>query len=61
MLPLGSHDLFVAEIVSVHAQHSVLREDGEINEEALDCLAWGGEEFFRVLKWRNPVRAPRFL
>jgi flavin reductase (DIM6/NTAB) family NADH-FMN oxidoreductase RutF len=61
VLPLGSHDLFVAEIVNVHAQHSVLREDGEINEEALDCLAWGAEEFFRVLKWRNPVRAPRFL
>ena len=61
VLPLGSHDLFVAEIVKMHAQHGILREDGELNEEVLDCLAWGAEEFFRVVKWRNPVRAPRFL
>ena len=60
-LPLGSHDLFVAEIVKVHAQHGVLREDGEINDEALDCLAWGSEEFFKVLRPRKHVRVPRFL
>jgi flavin reductase (DIM6/NTAB) family NADH-FMN oxidoreductase RutF len=60
-LPLGSHDLFVAEIVKVHAQHGVLREDGEINDDALDCLAWGSEEFFRVLKPKKQARVPRFL
>jgi flavin reductase (DIM6/NTAB) family NADH-FMN oxidoreductase RutF len=61
ILPLGSHDLFVAEIVKVHAQHGVLREDGEINDEALDCLAWGAEEFFRVIKPKKQARVPRFL
>jgi flavin reductase (DIM6/NTAB) family NADH-FMN oxidoreductase RutF len=55
VLPLGSHDLFLAEIVKVHAQHSVLREDGELDEAALEGLAWGSEEFFRVLRWRQPV------
>lgn len=53
MLPLGSHDLFIAEIVNTHTQNAVLREDGEINDEVLDCLAWGSEEFFRVVKWRK--------
>jgi flavin reductase (DIM6/NTAB) family NADH-FMN oxidoreductase RutF len=61
VLPLGSHDLFVAEILKVHAQHSLLRDDGEINEEELDCLAWGSEEFFRVVRCRDGIRAPRFL
>ena len=61
ILPLGSHDLFVAEIVKVHAQHGVLREDGEINDNALDCLAWGSEEFFRILMPNKPSRVPRFL
>ena len=61
MVPLGSHDLFVAEIVRAHASHEVLREDGEINDEALDCLAWGSEEFLRLLKWRKQDRVPSFL
>lgn len=60
-LPLGSHDLFVAEIVKVHAQHGVLREDGELNDDALDCLAWGSEEFFRILKPNKWARVPSFL
>jgi flavin reductase (DIM6/NTAB) family NADH-FMN oxidoreductase RutF len=60
-LPLGSHDLFVAEVVRTHAQHGILREDGGINEDALDCLAWGSEEFHRLLKGRKQVRLPSFL
>jgi len=47
--------------VKVHAQHGVLREDGEINDDALDCLAWGSEEFFRVIKPKQQARVPRFL
>jgi flavin reductase (DIM6/NTAB) family NADH-FMN oxidoreductase RutF len=56
ILPLGSHDLFVAEIVQCHAQHSLLREDGDIDDQALDCLAWGSEEFLRVLRPKNQSR-----
>jgi flavin reductase (DIM6/NTAB) family NADH-FMN oxidoreductase RutF len=61
ILPLGSHDLFVAEIVRTQAHPQVLREDGEIDDGALDCLAWGVEEFFKVIKWRKQVRVPSFL
>jgi flavin reductase (DIM6/NTAB) family NADH-FMN oxidoreductase RutF len=61
MVPLGSHDLFVAEIVRAHAQHRILHEDGNIDDEALDCLAWGSAEFFRLLKLRKQVRVPSFL
>jgi flavin reductase (DIM6/NTAB) family NADH-FMN oxidoreductase RutF len=60
MLPLGSHDLFVAEIVKTHAQHAVLREDGLLNDEALDCMVWGSEEFFKVLTQRKHLLVPRF-
>jgi flavin reductase (DIM6/NTAB) family NADH-FMN oxidoreductase RutF len=60
MLPLGSHDLFVAEIVKTHVDHQLLREDGTIDDTALDCLAWGAEEFLRVLTRRNHLRVPRF-
>jgi flavin reductase (DIM6/NTAB) family NADH-FMN oxidoreductase RutF len=60
VLPLGSHDLFVAEIVKIHASHALLREDGRIDDKALDCLAWGSEEFLRVLTRRNHLRVPSF-
>ncbi len=60
VLPLGSHDLFVAEIVKTHANHAILRDDGTINNTALDCLAWGTEEFLRVLARPNPLRTPSF-
>jgi flavin reductase (DIM6/NTAB) family NADH-FMN oxidoreductase RutF len=60
ILPLGSHDLFVAEIVKTHARHAVLREDGHLNDEALDCMAWGSEEFFKVLTQRKHLLVPRF-
>jgi flavin reductase (DIM6/NTAB) family NADH-FMN oxidoreductase RutF len=58
VMQLGSHDLFVAEVVRTHAQHSLLREDDEVNDEALDCLAWGAEEIFRVLRMRKQTRLP---
>jgi flavin reductase (DIM6/NTAB) family NADH-FMN oxidoreductase RutF len=60
VLPLGSHDLFVAEIVKTHVLHAVLRDDGQINDQALDCMAWGSEEFFRVLTQRKHLLVPRF-
>ncbi len=60
VLPRGSHDLFVAEVVKTHVQHAVLRDDGRLNDEALDCMAWGSEEFFRVLTQRKRLLVPRF-
>lgn len=60
VLPLGSHDLFVAEIVKTHAQNAILREDGLLNDEELDCMAWGSEEFLKVLTQRKHLLVPRF-
>lgn len=47
-LPLGSHELFVAEIVRVQVDPLYLDEKGELNQRALDSLAWGTSHFFRV-------------
>jgi flavin reductase (DIM6/NTAB) family NADH-FMN oxidoreductase RutF len=60
VLPLGSHDLFVGEVVKTHVQHAVLSEDGRINDDALDCLAWGFEQFFKVLTQHKHFLVPRF-
>jgi flavin reductase (DIM6/NTAB) family NADH-FMN oxidoreductase RutF len=57
-VPLGSHVLFVAEVLRTHVQHALLHEDGEINDDALDCLAWGAEEFHKLMKGRKQVRPP---
>jgi flavin reductase (DIM6/NTAB) family NADH-FMN oxidoreductase RutF len=60
ILPLGSHDLLVAEVVKTHVQRALLREDGLINDRALDCMAWGLGDFFRVVTQRGHLRMPRF-
>ncbi len=39
ILPLGSHDLFIAEIVAVHADEDIL-ENGEISMELLDPFVY---------------------
>ncbi len=39
ILPLGSHDLFIAEVVAVHADEEIL-EDGEISVEKLSPFAY---------------------
>jgi flavin reductase (DIM6/NTAB) family NADH-FMN oxidoreductase RutF len=58
VLPLGSHDLFVAEIVQTHVNHALLLDDGRLDDVALDCLAWGSEEFMRVLRPKHRSRHP---
>lgn len=60
ILPLGSHDLFVAEIVKTHAFHGLLAEDGQLNDHALDFLAWGSQEFLRIVAQRKHLLVPRF-
>jgi flavin reductase (DIM6/NTAB) family NADH-FMN oxidoreductase RutF len=60
VLPLGSHVLFVAEIVQTHAHHGLLGEDGQLDDQALDFLAWGSQEFLRVVASRKHLLVPRF-
>lgn len=40
VLPLGTHDLFIAEIVQVHVNERFFREDGSIDESAMELVAY---------------------
>lgn len=40
VLPLGTHDLFIAEIVQVHVNERYFREDGSIDEQAMELVAY---------------------
>ena len=40
IIPLGSHDLFLAEIVQVHVQDQFFREDGSIDEQAMKLVSF---------------------
>lgn len=46
-MPLGSHDLFVAEVVAVHASPEVLTE-GAIDPSKMDALAYYRGSYFRL-------------
>ena len=61
VIPLGSHDLFIAEVVRTHAHHALVGEHGDLNVQELDCLAWGDGDFLRVLKSTHPTRARQAL
>jgi flavin reductase (DIM6/NTAB) family NADH-FMN oxidoreductase RutF len=52
VLPLGSHDLFVAEIVRIQADPLLLTDAGDVNEDALDALAWGTSRYYRLVRVR---------
>jgi flavin reductase (DIM6/NTAB) family NADH-FMN oxidoreductase RutF len=56
IIPLGSHDLFLAEVVKTHVHPMLIGEDGELDVGHLDCLAWGDGEFLRVLRTKQPQR-----
>ncbi len=53
-LSLGSHDLFVGEVVSVHADHDVLA-DGEVDPDKADPVAYFQGVYHRLGK-AIPVR-----
>ena len=40
VVPLGSHDLFLGEIVQVSVGEAYFREDGSINEAAMQLIAY---------------------
>ncbi|MGQ9628916.1 MAG: flavin reductase family protein [bacterium] len=48
---LGSHDLLIGEVVEVHADGSVVEEDGKLNIDALRPIAFcpGAREVYRSL------------
>lgn len=43
---LGSHDLFIAEVVAVHADREILGENQRINHQAVKPLCYVGNSYY---------------
>lgn len=50
VLSLGTHDLFIGEILCVHADEEVLDEGGELAAERLNPLAYVSGEYYALGK-----------
>ena len=46
ILELGSHDLFIGEVVAVHADDEVLDENGRFSMEKAGLIAYGGGQYW---------------
>jgi len=46
--PLGTHDLFLAEIVNCHVENSLIDEKGKIHFDKGDLLSYSHGEYFRL-------------
>ncbi|MBI2871943.1 MAG: flavin reductase family protein [Chloroflexi bacterium] len=45
----GDHDLFVGEVVAVHAESSALTDDGRVNLEKVRPIVYMGEDWYATL------------
>ncbi|KGN03005.1 flavin reductase [Clostridium novyi A str. 4570] len=50
IIPLGSHDLFLAEILSVHVEEDLIDEKGKIHYEKANLICYSHGEYFGVSK-----------
>lgn len=48
MLPLGSHDMFLAEIVAVNVDESLLDEKGKLHLSRCGLLSYAHGEYFSL-------------
>ncbi len=48
VIPMGSHDVFVADILSVSCDESVYDEDGKIRFDKADLLAYAHGEYYKL-------------
>lgn len=46
--PLGSHDLFLAEVVSIHVEETLIDESGKIHLEKANLICYSHGEYFPV-------------
>lgn len=44
--PLGSHDLFLAEVVSIHVEEELIDENGKIHLEKANLICYSHGEYF---------------
>jgi len=47
-LPLGSHDLFIGEVVAVHVDRAILSEDGSIDVGKAKPITYNNREYWRL-------------
>lgn len=48
VLPMGSHDVFIADIVSVSCQDHIIDADGKMHFERADLLAYAHGEYYSL-------------
>ena len=48
VLPMGSHDVFIADIVSVSCNEELISEEGKIHFENADLLAYAHGEYYTL-------------
>lgn len=53
VIELGSHDLFIGEVVAVHADDEVLDENGSISIEQAKLITYGGGQYWGLTE--NPL------
>ncbi len=50
IIPLGSHDLFLAEVLSVHVEENLIDTSGKIHFEKADLICYSHGEYFGLSK-----------
>lgn len=48
VLPMGSHDVFIADIVSVSCDESIIDSEGKLRYDRADLLAYGHGEYYAL-------------
>lgn len=48
MIPLGSHDLFLSDIVSVNVDESIISKSGKIHLEKANLICYSHGEYFKI-------------
>ena len=48
VIPMGTHDLFLADIVAVHADEELLDEKGKLHVERANLVAFAHGEYFEL-------------
>jgi flavin reductase (DIM6/NTAB) family NADH-FMN oxidoreductase RutF len=47
-LPLGTHELFIGEVLAVQADEAVLNSQGQVDYERADLFAYASGDYFRL-------------
>ena len=48
VLPLGSHDMFIAEITAVRVRENLLDKNGKLHLESADLIAYSHGQYYEL-------------